>query len=307
MPNSAIVFSGPYEIKRLRRRRDQRVREYIQYRSRRIYQPPPPITMCRIIKFVIYIVIFFAVLAAVTGLMVFLVMHFRIPDDKPAVTKIPGLCTVPGTHVGNEKHIVWGSNLIKEIAAFRREIDRHVDEFGVIGQKRMAECNKDLFWGYATGKPCILLKLTQSLGFEAKTYDSALELPSYAPDDVFYHVISRPNDQRVNRIWPACTVEGNNVLKIKIKYIPDRNFEITDLFTLHGPSSKQQHNGTAGAPGLKRFIGVQFNNIPPNRDIFIHCNVWAKNIPLHEGSAKFKMHFIEPNPPIAEMIDEWEN
>ncbi|KAH8248210.1 hypothetical protein KR038_006380 [Drosophila bunnanda] len=294
MPNSAIIYSGFYKIDRLRRRRDRRVQEYIYHRSRRIYQPPLPITMCRIIKYVIYIVIFFAVLGLVTGGMVLLVMHFRIPPDKPAVTKTPGLCTVPGTHVGDEKHIVFGPRLIKEIAAFRREIDGHVDEFGVVGQKRMTECNTDLFWGYATGKPCILLKLTQSLGFKPETYDSALDLPEYAPNDVFYHVISRPTDQRFNRIWPACKVQEGDELKIKIKYIPQRYFEITNLFTSYNSSLKNLDEGDRNDPGLKRFIGVQFQNIPPNRDIFIDCQIWAKNIPLEGASAKFRIRLIEP-------------
>ncbi|XP_020814140.1 probable sodium/potassium-transporting ATPase subunit beta-3 [Drosophila serrata] len=307
MPNSAVIYSGVYELDRLRRRRDRRVQEYIHHRSRRVYQPPPPVTMCRIIKYLIYITIFFAVLALVTGAMVLLIIHFRLPADKPAVTKIPGLCTVPGTHVGDEKHIVFGHNLIKEMAAFRREIDRHVDEFGIVGQKRMTECNTDLFWGYATGKPCILLKLTQSLGFKPITYNSALDLPEEAPHDVFYHVIARPKDQRVNRIWPACKVQENDGLNIKIKYIPERYFEITDLFTTYNTSSKNLDEGDDEDPGLKRFIGVQFLNIPPNRDIFIDCQVWAKNIPLKAGSAKFRLRLVEPVPPKPEVIDDLES
>ncbi|KAH8292439.1 hypothetical protein KR054_009924, partial [Drosophila jambulina] len=290
-----IVYSGDYEVNRLRRRRDQRVQEYIRHRSRRFYHPPPPVTMCRIIKLLIYFIVFLTILAVVTGAMVYLVYHFRIPRDKPAVTKMPGLCTVPGTYVGDEKHIVWGGNFIKEIAAIRREMDRHVDQFGIVGQKRFRKCNKDLFWGYATGKPCILLKLTQSLGFKPEPYASALELPDDVPEHIFNHVIAHPADEAINRIWAACTVTDKVDLKIKVNYIPHRNFVIKDLFKPHRNSTKNEELGDEDDPSMNRFIGVQFRNIPPNRDINIHCQVWAKNIPLDVVSVKFKMRFIAPN------------
>ncbi|XP_017035982.1 uncharacterized protein [Drosophila kikkawai] len=304
MPNSAVVYSGVYEVDRLRRRRDRRVQEYIQRRSRRFYRPPPPITMCRITKFVVYLIIFVGLLAVVTGIMVVLVMHFRIPPDRPAVTKVPGLCTVPGTLVGGEKRIEWGVSLLKEIGAFRREIERHLDPFGVIGEIRMTGCNTDLFWGYATGRPCILLKLTNTLGFKPITYDSALELPEHAPDDLFYYVISRPRDLRTNRIWVSCSVRDSDI-KVNINYIPHRFFKINELSTQTASFSNHDH-GEEDHPALSRFIGVQVSEIPPNHDVFFHCQVWAKNIPLDMASAKFRMRLMAPVSKKVQILDEWE-
>lgn len=267
MPNAAIVYSGVYEIDRLRRRRDRRVQEYIEYRSRRVYRPPRPVTMCRITKLVLYLIFFFVMLAVFTGVMTVLVIYFRIPDDKPAEPKMPGLCTVPGKYVGDEKHIVWSVNQLKEMGAIRRDMARHIEHFGIHGEKRMMACNLDDSWGYATGKPCILLKITQSLGFEAVTYDSAIALPEIAPDDLYNYVVELPVEQRFNRIWVDCGVEKAKGLDIKVNYIPDRFFDSDALFTRHNVflniSSESESGVHSEDPGVRRLLGVQFTNIPP--------------------------------------------
>ncbi|EDV43400.1 uncharacterized protein Dana_GF18470 [Drosophila ananassae] len=298
MPNDAIIYSGPYEIRRLRRRRDQRVQEYIFQRSKRTSNPPLNCTMCRITKLVLYLIVFFVVLGLFTAGMAFLVIHFRVPAEKPGERKMPGLCTAPGYFVGDVKHILWSASRSKELGAFRRQMSRLVKPFGMDGDTRMLPCNLDDSWGYTSGKPCILMKLTQALDFEAVTYNDGITLPDEAPDELYDYIVQLATENRLNRIWVACEVTAPENLTVSIDYVPFRYFDADALFTrgnvFLNVSSENESGEIMENPGLRRLIGVQFTNLPNNLDIFIRCQVWAKNIPLDVGSAKFMMHVTAP-------------
>ncbi|KAH8280093.1 hypothetical protein KR018_007528 [Drosophila ironensis] len=298
MPNDTVVYSGPYEVGRLRRRRDQRVQEYLLHRTKRTSHPPEELTMCRVAKLVAYLIAFALVLAVFTAVMAMLVIHFRVPKTSPGERKMPGLCTAPGNHVGDEKHIRWGVKMEKELGYFRRQMARLVEHYGIEGEMRMLPCNLDDSWGYTTGKPCILLKLTQALGFEAVTYNDGMTLPKEAPNELYDYVVQLAEEDRHNRIWVACEVLQPKKLGIRINYVPYRYFDADALFTRGNVFLNVSTENESGVhfenPGLRRMIGVQFTDLPDNTDVFIRCQVWAKNIPLDVGSAKFMMHFSTP-------------
>ncbi|XP_017060690.1 uncharacterized protein LOC108101033 [Drosophila ficusphila] len=310
MPNDSIIYSGPYEVIRLRRRRDERVREYLFRRSIRTAVHEPEFTMCRITKLVAYFLVFFFLLAVFTGGLAVLVMTYRIPDDKPACRKFPGLSTVPGTHVGDQKQIVWSSENQKQLAAIRRQMSRMLERYGLEGPKRVVACNLDDSWGYASGQPCILMKLTQVLGFEAITYNDGISLPDMVPDEVYDYISELGMEERVNRIWLACQVKPEEGVDVEIEYVPDRYWDAEDLFTKGNVYLNDSSDNDGGSytenPSVRRLVGVKFRNIPPNKDVLVRCQVWAKNIPLHMGTARFLLHHIaavEPTTPL--LLDEW--
>ncbi|KAI8044467.1 sodium/potassium-transporting ATPase subunit beta-1 [Drosophila gunungcola] len=310
MPNEAIVYSGPYEVGRLRRRRDRRVEEYLFRRSIRTSNPPLEVTMCRITKLVAYFIVFCVLLAAFTGGMAVLVMAFNIPPDRPGFSKFPGLCIQPGKYVGDQKQIVWSIHNEKELGAIRRQLSRIVEGYGLEGPKRMLACNLDDSWGYATGKPCVLMKLTQALDFEAITYNDAMTLPEDAPDELYDYVVDLGMEARVNRIWVTCQVKKEDGLDVKIDYVPDRYFDAEALFTkgnvFLNDSSEDEGGTYFEDPSLRRLIGVQFSNIPPNRDIVVRCQVWAKNIPLYMGTARLMLRLTAPLQSTTPLLlDEW--
>ncbi|KAH8277204.1 hypothetical protein KR026_007385 [Drosophila bipectinata] len=304
MPNDAIIYSGHYEIGRLRRRRDQRVQDYIFQRSKRTSNPPLECSMWRITYLTLYLIVFFVVLGFFTAGMAFLVIHFHIPSEKPGELKMPGVCTAPGYYVGDVKHILWSENRPKELGAFRRQMSSLVRPYGIHGATRMLPCNLDDSYGYATGKPCILIKLTQALDFEAVTYNDGITLPDEAPDELYDYIVQLATEDRLNRIWVACEVTSPENLTVSIEYVPFRYFDADALFTRGNVflniSSENESGQHFEDPGLRRLIGVQFKNLPNNIDIFILCQVWAKNIPLDVGSAKFMMHITAPVPATTE-------
>ncbi|XP_016994055.2 sodium/potassium-transporting ATPase subunit beta [Drosophila takahashii] len=307
MPNEAIVYSGPYEVGRLRRRRDQRVAEYRFRRSLRTRIAMPEMTRCRIAKLVLYFVIFFVLLASFTCGLGVLVMTYHVPKDRPGCKKFPGLCTVPGKWRGDEKRIIWSHSNQKQLGSIRRQMARMVDRYGLEGQRRLMACNLDDTWGYASGKPCVLLKLTQALGFEAITYDDGMTLPDHAPDELYFYVAKLGMEARINRIWVECQYKKEEDLDIQIEYVPDRYFDAEYLFTRMNVFLNDDENGTyTEDPSLRRIIGVQFSNIPPNRNVMVRCRVWAKNIPLYMGTVRFLFRRTAPvNPTTPLLLDEW--
>ncbi|XP_016959985.1 sodium/potassium-transporting ATPase subunit beta [Drosophila biarmipes] len=310
MPNEAIVYSGPYEVERLRRRRDRRVQEYLFRRSIRTHVAMPDMTPCRIAKLVLYFIVFFVVLAAFTGGMALLVMAYHIPPDMPGCKKFPGLSSVPGKWKGDVKHILWGDANQKQLGAIRRQMSRAVERYGLEGQRRLMPCNLDDSWGYATGKPCILLKLTQALGFEAITYDHGIDLPDDAPDELYNYLSDLGTEARTNRIWVHCSFKKEEGLDIHIEYVPERFFDSEHLFTARNVflnrSSDDETSTYEEDPSLRRIIGVQFAHIPSNRDIYIRCQVWAKNIPFYMGTVRFHVRRTAPVHPTTPLVlDEW--
>ncbi|XP_017084718.2 sodium/potassium-transporting ATPase subunit beta [Drosophila eugracilis] len=310
MPNEAIIYSGPYEVGRLRRRRDRRVAEYLFRRSIRTSNPVPEMTPIRIAKLVLYFMAFSVVLAAFTAGMASILITYSIPPDIPGCRKFPGLSTMPGRSVGDQKQIVWCSENEKQLGAIRRQLSDMVEGYGIEGPKRMMGCNLDDSWGYASGKPCILMKLTQALGFEAITYNDAISLPDIAPDELYNYVSDLGMEERLNRIWVACQVKKEDDLDVMIDYVPERFFDAEALFTnmnIFLNDSSDNDGGTyTEDPSVRRIIGVQFKNIPPNRDVLVRCQVWAKNIPFHMGTARFLLHNTEPiHPTTPLLLDEW--
>ncbi|EDV48510.1 uncharacterized protein LOC6553957 [Drosophila erecta] len=309
MPNDAIINSGPYEVGRLRRRRDRRVAEYLFRRSIRTSNPEPEMSACRLIKLLLYLTIFYVVLGAfATGLVLLLIEHHILPD-MPGSKKFPGLASAPGKPVGDEKQIVWSPRNEKELGIIRREMSHVMDPYGLIGMKRMMGCNLDDSWGYMTSRPCILLKITQALGFQAVTYDDALTLPDYAPDELFDYVVGLGTEDRLNRIWLSCQVMEPG-LNIQFDYVPDRFFDAVELFTSGNVFLNESSDNDGGTykedPRYRRIIGVQLSNIPPNRNIKIHCKAWAKNIPLYMVTIKFLVRLAAPVHPTTPLVlDEW--
>ncbi|XP_039493798.1 uncharacterized protein LOC120453251 [Drosophila santomea] len=309
MPNDAIIYSGPYEVGRLRRRRDQRVADYLFRRSIRTSNPDPEMTMCRIFKLLLYFTIFYVVLGAFTTGLTLLIMAHQIPPDKPGCSKFPGLASAPGYHVGDQKQILWSPDNAKELANIRRAMSRAVDRYGLQGLKRMMGCNLDDSWGYMTGTPCILLKITQALDFRPVTYDDAMTLPDYAPDELYDYVVGLGTEERFNRIWVSCQVLDPG-LDIQFDYVPDRFFDAEELFTSGNVFLNESSDNEGGTykedPRLRRIIGVQLSNIPPNRDIQIHCKAWAKNIPLYMVTIKLLVRLTAPIHPTTPLVlDEW--
>jgi len=99
-------------------------------------------------------------------------------------------------------------------------------------------------------------------------------------------------------------------LDVQFEFVPERFFDAEYLFATKNVfvnlTADDETSTYTEDPALRRIIGVQFKNIPPNTDIFIKCEVWAKNIPLYMGSVRFHVRRTGPvHPTTPLLLDEW--
>ncbi|CAF3377567.1 unnamed protein product [Rotaria socialis] len=132
------------------------------------------------------------------------------------------------------------------------------------------DCTPQNQYGFASGKPCILVKINKIIGFEPK--------PGYMPEDeeAYQNAGCRPNP---NAISIHCTGESAaDTANIQnITYISENGHDKncgsldTKWFPYQGKIDRQD---VYQAP----YIWVQFNDVKPNVPIKVICRIYAENI-----------------------------
>ncbi|KAH8399489.1 hypothetical protein KR215_011702 [Drosophila sulfurigaster] len=290
MPNVLVKPKGPYELNKRFRHMEERQMEWNRHQFRNQKKKHK----WRLLKLLSYYFAFYIFLAAFSiGYFIFLV-RLLIPANHPRLPKGTGLSSVPGHFVGNVKLIRYKENQIKELSPYVEQLDKFVAKYGTEGMRHLRLCNLDNYWGYDSGLPCILLKLNFALNFVAVTYDDSITLPKQVPNDLYDYILELSEEHRTNRIWVACNFMDNQTIA-DIEYVPYRYYDSDGLFLksnsfIRSISENLTDEVTKEDPAYRRVIGVQFHNLPVNQDVYVKCQVWAKNIPLRFATTVFVLH-----------------
>ncbi|XP_043462812.1 sodium/potassium-transporting ATPase subunit beta-1-like [Leptopilina heterotoma] len=133
----------------------------------------------------------------------------------------------------------------------------------------LGPCSYGQGYGFATGKPCVFLKLNKIFSWIPKLYDDPQKLPTKMPERLKQH-IQNTDINKMKNIWVSCkslNQPGNSTLNEIIDYYP----KIQGFPGYFYPYENQ--------PGyLSPLIAVQFTNFRKNAVIEIECQAWAKNI-----------------------------
>ncbi|KAH8280092.1 hypothetical protein KR018_007529 [Drosophila ironensis] len=136
------------------------------------------------------------------------------------------------------------------------KIDRYLHRLRDNAVEHFAECNKDELWGFSIGRPCFFVKLNNVMGFRPVTYDTPNDLKPTDPPSLADTIRKYGG---APKIWLDCKLDDGTYPKIE--YIP-------------GPYYAVSKN----MKGVQRVVAVQLSEMPINRDVFVVCSAWARNI-----------------------------
>lgn len=295
MPNSWIKPKGPYELTWRSRRLEDRHKNWDFRKNIRQRRLHPKRTLGDILKLISFCLLFYFCLALFSILYYKLLVTYRISKYHPTTLKGVSLASVPGEFMDNIKVIRFKEFQLKENSPYVGQIYKFLERFGIKGLIYLQGCNLDNNWGYLFNQPCVLLKVNLAKDFKADTYTDAEDLPSRAPDELYDYMMQSSSDMRFNRIWLACKFDNITMSEAKIRYIPARSYDADGLFAGEniytdtifegGTPEKKIDN-----PALRRIIGVQFNNLPVNRDVYVRCAIYARNIRIEHASVILLLH-----------------
>lgn len=295
MPNDSIKTKGPYELACRSRRLEERQKLWNFHQNMRQRRENPKCNPERFCKLFSYLLVFYLCIAISSILYYNILVTFRISSNHPSTLKGVSLASVPGKFAGNIKVIRFKEFQLRGTTPYVNQIYNFVNKFGIRGLHYLQACNLDNNWGYLFNQPCVMLKLNLANNFNAETYADAEELPGQAPDELYDYLMESSSDMRSNRIWLACNFDNKSLTQAKIKYIPDRSYDSQGLFADKNIFSETIHEDITAEmkvdnPALRRIIGVQFNNLPINRDVYVRCAIYARNIRMEHASVILLLH-----------------
>ncbi|EDW83801.1 uncharacterized protein Dwil_GK13483 [Drosophila willistoni] len=272
MPEDVMVPSGNYKVRKRFRNEEHRrskkdmpwTKQILDLNENRFFGRTAW-AWCRIVSFylLLYLLIFLILLC------LYLIFRFYfIQKDRPSILKeAPGLSIVPR----NESTITFYYNQMPDIYPLCDRIDEFLEKLDDEAFEYFHECNGDKLWGYNEKKPCVFVKLNKIFGFKPEVYTSPTELPSEAPPEL---TTIMGKFKGHDRIWLTCELSQGKLPKIV--YIPGPYFDTEEL------------------AGVSRVVALQLTEMPENKEIFVSCRVWAKNIKIDlkqtgRGNAKFSM------------------
>ncbi|CAH0393559.1 unnamed protein product [Bemisia tabaci] len=271
-------------------------------------------------KIGLFYLVFYAVLAAMFGILLwlfFLTLDPRIPRyqlEESIIGTNPGLGFRPmpnesnaessliwfkGTDPENFKY--WTDSLIQFLDVYKRpgltpgrgqnifacDYDRPPGRGQVcdVDIKAFAPCTEENYFYYHRSGPCVFLKLNKVYGWKPDFYNDSSQLPKLMPDYLKTHItrLLTTNAKELNTIWVSC--EGENPADVEnvgaIKYIPNNGF----------PGYFFPYENSEGY--LSPLIAVHFVRPKTGILINIECKAWAKNI-IHDrkdrtGSVHFEL------------------
>lgn len=295
MPDSWIKPKGPYELTWRSRRLEERHKNWNFRQNIRQRRHSPERTPGDFLKLLSFFLVFYVCIATFAIIYYNLLVTYRISKNHPSTLKGISLATIPGQLVDNIKVIRFKEFQLKETTPYIGQINTFLKKFGIKGQTYLEGCNLDKNWGYLFNQPCVLLKLNLAKDFQADTYTDAEDLPTRAPDELYDYMMQASSDMRYNRIWLACKFDDRTMSETKIKYIPDRSYDADALFGDDNIYSEIIFEGGTpekkeDIPALRRIIGVQFNNLPINQDVYVRCAIYARNIRVEHASVILLLH-----------------
>jgi len=264
----------------------------------------------------VFYIIFYAFLA--TFFLVHLMGYMTtIPHDRPKYTTLigenPGLSIRPvdewrestliwfrhGKFNGNWDHYTDRLNnyMDQYISRGEGEIDWPMEDCAYPSLNSLCRINSWESWlqgpctpennfGFASGQPCILIKLNKIFDWTPEPYESEYDMPENIPDSIresFKKNVANNDHDLNNRVWLEC--EGNQVSDREnlgeISYYPTNGIS-KNFF----PYQNQPRY-------LPPFIFANIKNSRRGVLITIKCKAWARNIwhdsKSNRGLVKFEL------------------
>ncbi|KAI8044466.1 sodium/potassium-transporting ATPase subunit beta-1 [Drosophila gunungcola] len=273
MPEDVMVASGEYKlVKQSRREQEKRRKKDLPW-SKRIFDIDEHKLFGRTAWAWTRITLFYLFLYTLILLIVFfwvgIFLLAIIDPNRPRWLKgPPGLSVAPT----NASVLAWYTHIVSDVYPIADKIDEFLNKLNDNAIDFFSEANRDTMWGYGSRKPTVFIKLNKVIGFQPETYDTPDDLPKEVPvglDDTVRKYGGSP------KIWMTC--DASKAGGTELIFFPGPFYEASEKMT-----------------GVQRVLAIQLNNMPPNKDIFVCCKVWARNIPIDDkfqgkGQIKFGM------------------
>ncbi|XP_037946191.1 sodium/potassium-transporting ATPase subunit beta-1-like [Teleopsis dalmanni] len=251
------------------------------------------------LSIIIFYIIFFICLA-LFWLLCYLIYSLTIEELTPRrAMEEPGFSFYPRLKDQNSPNIEFRENYHKEMLPYITEIKKFFAKFDAEEGNRYAGCEAKIGFGYNDNEPCVFLKINRAIGFKAKTYDDAADLPYFAPDSLRAQITANsakgksPNENK-NKIWITCDAEN-----LDMKFIPTNSYDSEKIYVdkkIQYDKETQRHSGTYkfyGKLDFDRVVALKFTNVTRNKKILVRCLLWAKNIFQdvdHNGESAIHFH-----------------
>ncbi|KAK0159749.1 hypothetical protein PV327_010829 [Microctonus hyperodae] len=130
-------------------------------------------------------------------------------------------------------------------------------------------CTSEEGYGFNNSSPCIFIKLNKIIGWTPQVYNDTNELPPEMPESLVKKINSLNGSSESNTIWLSCKgrkAHDDEAIG-EIEYYPS---------TQGFPSFYYPYENIPGY--LSPLVAVHFRRPQRNKEIYIECRAWAKNI-----------------------------
>ncbi|KAF6214706.1 hypothetical protein GE061_009449 [Apolygus lucorum] len=252
-----------------------------------------------------FYLVFYLVLAAMFGIMLWIFYHTLDPRTPRWKLKESLIGTDPGLgfrpmpndtdirssliwYQGKNKrtHKYWTQTLEKFLEIYRKpgltpgrgqniyncDYDRPPGRGQVcdVDVKNWHPCTSEQGFNYPQSSPCVFIKLNKIFGWIPDYYNHTDEFPSNMPDELKQHIVEQKNinPQLIKTVWVSC--EGERPVDREnigeIEYIPRKGF----------PGYFYPFLNTEGY--LSPLMAVHFKRPKTGVIINVECKAWAKNL-----------------------------
>uniref|UniRef100_A0A0A9XCR1 Sodium/potassium-transporting ATPase subunit beta-2 n=1 Tax=Lygus hesperus TaxID=30085 RepID=A0A0A9XCR1_LYGHE len=252
-----------------------------------------------------YYLVFYLVLAAMFGIMLWIFYHTLDPRTPRWKLKESLIGTDPGLgfrpmpndtdirstllwYQGKNKrtHKYWTEALEEFLEIYRKpgltpgrgqniyncDYDRPPGRGQVcdVDVKNWSPCTSEHSFNYPQSSPCVFIKLNKIYGWIPDYYNHTDEFPAAMPDDLKNHIVTQKaiNPELVKTVWVSCEGEGpiDKENIGEIEYIPRQGF----------PGYFYPYLNTEGY--LSPLMAVHFKRPKTGVIVNVECKAWAKNL-----------------------------
>lgn len=188
------------------------------------------------------------------------------------------------------------------------------DYDGDSGQNtRFGSCTPGNMFGYASGQPCVFLKVNRIIGFKTDPYVHADEVVKKANlgSDEYLALKDLLDDNRTlevdrqNRTWITCSTGQHKDVQIEFHPEPGIRTEYTDIDekSIVQLPVKAEKKTLLGTNDLNRIVALEMQNLKANERVQVNCKLWAHNI-LHkeEGYGQVTFYVVLAADPRLERL-----
>nr|XP_041632091.1 uncharacterized protein LOC121502481 [Drosophila kikkawai] len=258
------------------------------YKFRRRYEPPP---ICDWLLTLIFAVLY------ITFVVIFSMAWFDIiANDEPQGRSIgkmaqPFVNVAPVGRHPNLRTISFDPRNDSDVSVKYSDIMRLLQKYDYENagkMERFGSCTPSNKFGYASGQPCVFLKVNRVLGFKTEPYTHADEVfkRTNLSNDEYLALKSLLQDNstsevdRQNRTWITCSTGQHKDVQIAFHPEPAIKTEYTDIEeeSIVSEVGTGKRKTLFGPEDLNRIVALEIKNLKENEQVHVSCKLWAHNI-----------------------------